>query len=77
MVQKRHGKRDKGKVEKVSPIGELGILFELVVDGHDSSGDEVGKHKTSEHNENVLRNETPWGVTGSQESRLLRKVSQA
>lgn len=76
VVEEHHDEADDGKVEQVSPVGEFRLFAELVVGDHDAGGHDEGENNASKDDENVLGNETPWRMAGSQESRLSKRYHQ-
>lgn len=71
MVEEDQDKADKGKVEQVSPISPLRLQTKLVVNSHDAGSHKIRQRAASENDEDILRDEAPWGVAGSEESRLF------
>lgn len=71
VVEEDQGKADDGKIEQVSPVSPLRLQTKLVIDSHDTSSHKVRQRAASENDEDILRDEAPWRVAGSEESRLF------
>lgn len=76
LVNEGHCKTDDGKVKEVSPVGQLRVLAQLVLGGHDATREQPGQSNATKDDENVLRDEAPRRVGGPKE-RWLWTVSAA
>jgi hypothetical protein len=63
------------EVEKEAPRRMLIFQTEFVLAAHDTDCDEIGEDYTAEDHKDVLRNESPWRVTGSKERGLAQSVT--
>jgi hypothetical protein len=70
------GVADDREVEKESPDRVFRLQSKLVVTAHDAKGDKVGEYQATEDDEDVLWNEAPWRVAGSEEGRLQPSAYQ-
>lgn len=72
MVDKSQEERDDGKVEDVPPVAVFRLLCELVIGSHGASHDEVGSDDAPKNHKDVLGDELPWRMAGSEEDGLQK-----
>jgi hypothetical protein len=76
VVEEDEAEADETKVKEVAPVVVVRLLRQLVVGSHDTDGSQVRQDAATEDHEDVLRDEPPRRVAGTEERRLPLVVSR-